>query len=105
MRRVLQPWAGVMSGAAGWYVSQQAGAEMVFSQCAAGRWWSVGLIGLFGLGVIAIGGLLSWQAWREERGGSGRRLIALLGMMVAAVMAFPVLMQTVAGLVVPGCGS
>lgn len=106
IRNVLQPWAGVLGGAAGWYVSQQAGANMVFSQCAAGHWWSVGLIGLFGLALIAAGGLLSWQAWRGGREGrGGRQLIALLGMMVAAVLAFPVLMQTIAGLFVPGCGS
>ena len=104
LTRAVLPWAGVVGGAAGWFVSQQAGSNMVFAHCENGRWWGVALIGLLGIALAAGGGLLSYRRWRaDERAASGRRFVALLGALVAALFAFPILMQTVAGLLVPGC--
>ena len=106
IRKLLQPWAGVIGGVAGWYLSQQAGSNMVFSRCTAAHGLSVGLISLCGLVLVASGAIWSFQVWREDRAsGGGRQFVGLLGTMVATVLAFPILMQTIAGLLVPGCGS
>ncbi|MGN6268507.1 MAG: hypothetical protein ACTHM0_01275 [Sphingomonas sp.] len=103
-RRALLPWSGVVGGAAGWFVSQQAGTNMVFAHCANGRWWGVALIGLAGIALAVGGGLLSYRSWRAESGQpSGHRFVGLLGLLIAALLAFPILMQTIAGLLVPGC--
>jgi hypothetical protein len=106
MRRLLQPWAGVIGGAAGWFLSQQAGSDLVFARCGSAHGWIVVLLGILGLALAAAGGLLSWRVWREaEDAASGRRFAGLLGVLTAAVLAFPILLQVVAGLLVPGCGS
>jgi hypothetical protein len=103
-RRALLPWAGVVGGAAGWFVSQQAGSTMVFAQCDNGHGWSVMLVGLLGIVLAVGGGLLSYRSWRVEReAASGHHFVGLLGILVAAVLAFPIVMQTVAGFLVPGC--
>jgi hypothetical protein len=103
-RRTLLPWSGVFGGAAGWFVSQQAGTNMVFAHCANGRWWGVALIGLAGIALAAGGGLLSYRRWRAGSGQeSGLGFVGLLGMLVAVLLLFPIVMQTIAGLLVPGC--
>lgn len=106
IRRLFQPWSGVIGGAAGWYVSQQAGSEFVFAHCGSAHAWVVIVVGVLGLLIDAGGALLSWQVWREEHeSGSGRQFVGLLGLLIAAALAFPILMQILAGLLVPGCGS
>ena len=102
--RAVLPWSGVIGGAAGWFVSQQAGSNMVFAQCENGRWWGVALIGLLGIALAVGGGALSYRSWRAgEQEASGHRFVGLLGLLIAALLAFPILMQTIAGLLVPGC--
>lgn len=102
--RALLPWSGVAGGAVGWFVSQQAGSNMVFAQCENGQWWGVALIGLLGIALAAGGGALSYRCWRADgREASGHRFVGLLGLLIAALLAFPILMQTIAGLLVPGC--
>ncbi|HEU4960187.1 MAG TPA: hypothetical protein VFT56_07240 [Sphingomonas sp.] len=102
--RAVLPWSGVIGGAAGWFVSQQAGSNMVFAHCENGQWWGVALIGLLGIALAVGGGVLSYRCWRTgEREASGHRFVGLLGLLIAALLAFPILMQTIAGLLVPGC--
>jgi len=102
--RALLPWSGVVGGAAGWFVSQQTGSNMVFAHCVNGQWWGVALVGLAGIALAVGGGFLSYRSWRvEQEAASGRRFVGLLGLLVAALLAFPILMQTIAGLLVPGC--
>lgn len=102
--RAVLPWSGVVGGAAGWFVSQQAGSNMVFTHCENGQAWGVALIGLIGIALAASGGLLSYRCWRGEREGvTVHRFVGLLGSLVAALLAFPILMQMIAGLLVPGC--
>ncbi|WP_189338460.1 hypothetical protein [Sphingobium sp. SCG-1] len=104
LMRQIMPWSGVIGAGAGWYVSQQAAANLVFADCGSGQWWSVTLIGLLGLALVIGGGLLSYRSWRRETQGSDTQcFIGLLGLMVAGVLGFPVLMQTIAGFMVPGC--
>jgi hypothetical protein len=106
IRRLFQPWAGLIGGVAGWYLSQQAGSNLVFARCTAGYRWSVLLLDLCGLILAGAGALLSWRVWQEEEdSGSARRFIGLLALLLAVTLAFPVLMQVVAGLLVPGCAS
>lgn len=101
---VRAPWAGVVGGAAGWFVSQQTGSNMIFAQCDNGRWWGVALLGLLGLALALGGGWVSYRSWSAgARAESGTRFVALLGMMVAALLSFPIVMQTLAGLMVPQC--
>jgi hypothetical protein len=103
-RRSLLPWAGVLGGATGWFVSQQSGSSMVFAHCADDRGLGVGLLGLLGIALAIGGGLLSYRSWRaEHEAESGRQFVGLLGMLIAALFAFPIAMQTVAAFLVPGC--
>jgi len=98
------PWSGVVGGAAGWFVSQQAGANMVFARCENGQWWGVALIGLLGIALAVGGGFLSYRSWRgAQEEASGHGFVGLVGVLIAALLAFPILMQTIAGLLVPGC--
>ncbi|MBU3077317.1 hypothetical protein [Sphingomonas quercus] len=104
MRRILQPWAGLIGGVAGWYLSQQAGSGMIFAQCTRGHWWSVALLGAAGLALVAAGAMLSYRRWQDGRTEQdGWQFVALLSMLLALLLAFPILMQTIAGLLVPGC--
>ncbi|MDB5693860.1 MAG: hypothetical protein JWO81_2923 [Alphaproteobacteria bacterium] len=97
-------WAALAAGATAWFVSQQAGSDLSFAHCHASGALPVIVIGLLALALIGVGGLYSHRVW--DRGTSeetGKSFIALLGMLVAGLLAIAIVYQSVAALIIPRC--
>jgi hypothetical protein len=103
------PWSGLAGGLLGWGLQHQAGTYLTNSDCAASGSVPVGLLGLCGAALALLGG---WLSLRELLGtgasfdGSGagtRRFIAALGAMSALLFLLTIVMQTLAGFVIPPC--
>ncbi len=100
----LAPWLGLVGGACGWLLSHQAGSNSVFDDCRIGEGWFVILVGLLGLALALGGGLVSLTIWRRGDGETeGRRFMGLVGALLASLAAFAIILQSVAGLILPRC--
>jgi hypothetical protein len=99
--------AGLFAAAAAWALHQQAGVISASWNCAnsaAMIWTSGGVAGL----VLFVGAILSAVALRaidNNPSGDGRprRLIALVGLMAAALFLFAIALQVCAAVFLPGC--
>ncbi|HEX4739019.1 MAG TPA: hypothetical protein VH331_15815 [Allosphingosinicella sp.] len=97
-------WAALFAGAAAWFVSQQAGADLTFSQCHKSGPLPVLIIGLLALALAAVGGFCSHRVWdRQAAEEAGKPFTALLGMLVASLLAVAIVYQTVAAFIIPSC--
>jgi hypothetical protein len=91
-------------GAFAWFGSQQLGSDLSFAKCTANGPLQTGLIGLVALAIALGGGLLSHGVWkRREAEAEGRDFIALVGMLVAGLLALAIIYQTLAAFIVPAC--
>ena len=110
---LLQPWAGLFGGVAGWVLHHQLVNDVLHFDC--GRGNATGLVlGAAVIACIALLGLWSWRALRtsdaarheredDSRSGDTRSFAAKLSLMAAALFALLVAVQTLAGAMVPGC--
>lgn len=103
-REVVLPWSGLIGGAAGWFLSQQTGANAVFAGCAHGSALVAVLVGLIGLALALGGAVLSWRSLRGSDAGAWR-FAGRVGALVGTLLAFPIALHTLAALIVPVCYS
>ena len=97
-------WAALALGAFAWFASQQLGSDLSFSDCRNNGALETGIIGLAALAVTLAGGLISHKAWkRREPEAEGRDFAALVGMLVAGLLAVAIVYQTVAAFIIPSC--
>jgi hypothetical protein len=101
----LAPWLGMVGAAAGWIAAQQLGSNMAFDDCAVGDGGFALLVGLLGLLLAAAGGYFSWDVWRRGEESEGRRFVGLLGLLLALLTGFAILLQSIAGLILPACAA
>jgi hypothetical protein len=99
-----QPAIGILLAALGWVVSHQWGSNAVIDDCIAHDGGTVILASLTGLLITAVGGLYCLWAWR---GGAvdGRSFLAVLGMLLALIASFAMVLQIAAGLILPACAA
>ena len=100
-RYLLTPWAGMLGAGFGWALSHQVGSDLAQDNCNAAHPIVMIVIGLVGLAIAGFGGLVSWRAIGREEG--GRRFVAYVGVLMAALFSIAIFMQTAAALVLPGC--
>ena len=110
---LLQPWAGLAGGVAGWFGQHQVIGDALHFDCGVGNPASTALAGLLAIAVIAAGALWSRAVLREgrdategkrpSRAAGSRPFVAILSLMAAALLALLVIVQTMAGLMLPGC--
>ena len=110
---LLQPWAGLFGGVAGWALHHQLVNDVLHFDC--GRGNGTGLVlGAVVIVVIAALALWSWRALRssdavrreredDSHSADTRSFAAKLSLMAAALFALLVALQTLAGAMVPGC--
>lgn len=101
----LAPWLGLLGAAAGWVAAHQLGSNMAFDDCRIGDGGFVLLIGLLGLVIAAGGGYFSWDVWRQREESEGRRFVGLLGLLLALLTGFAIVLQSLSGLLVPPCAA
>ena len=96
-------WAALAAGAAAWFVSQQAGADLAFSHCHATPLPAI-LICLLALALAGAGAFLSHRVWdRAAAEHAGTPFTALIGMLTAGLLAVAIVYQIVAVLIIPSC--
>jgi hypothetical protein len=96
-----QPLLGILAAGAGWALSHQAGSYNAFDSCETGSLVTV-LVSVVGLLITAGGGFYCLLAYRKAEA-SGRSVMAAFGGLLALVCAFAILLQIVAGLILPQC--
>jgi len=101
---LLRPWLGLAAAAVGWGASHQLGSNAIFDDCRAGGAAFVLLVCLGGLAVTALGGFFSFGVWRRDRS-EARRFAGLVGILLAALAAFAILLQGASGLILDPCAA
>jgi hypothetical protein len=96
-------WAALFAGATAWFVSQQAGSDLTFSNCHKSGLVPVLIIGLIALALAGVGALLSHRVWDRSAEEAGTPFAALVGMLVAALLAIAIVYQTAAAFIIPSC--
>jgi hypothetical protein len=96
----LTPWAGLILGSFGWWISHAASA-WVFDHCPASWPALVALVTIIGLAIAAVGLWLSWHAHGVTP--RPRRFVALTSIMSAGGFILAILFQFAAALIIPRC--
>ena len=101
------PWAGLAAAAAAVALNHQILADTVYFDCSRGNPLTVSATSVIALLLTIGGGLLSWRARGrgEDQGPEprSRRFLALLSVMAAALAVFAIVLQLMAGMIVPTC--
>jgi hypothetical protein len=101
----LAPWLGMLGAGAGWILAHQLGSNMAFDDCRAGDGGFALLTGVLGLLIAGAGGYFSWDVWRNRDETEGRRYIGLLGVLLALLTGFAIVLQSISGLILPSCAA
>jgi hypothetical protein len=102
-RQLAFAWSALAVGALAWFGGHQIGSNLTFARCDLSGGLSVAMVGLIALLLVALGFLLSLRVWRSGGAEEGRSFVAIVGMMAAGLFAFAILLQTVAGFIIPAC--
>jgi len=105
----LSAWAGLVAAPAAWTAHQQILADVTYGRCDASGAPLALAVGLVAAVVAIAAGLVSFRAWRrsgEPASGAHdepRRFVAALSAMAAVLFLLVILIQTLAGLILPEC--
>jgi hypothetical protein len=104
IRQLMLPWAGWIGGASGWVLTHQFGSYLNFDHCGTMGPLLALLIGLIGLGIAAVGFLLSRRAYRNQNTDEAAlHFVSLIGMLFALLLAVAIVFQTLSSLFIPRC--
>ena len=110
-RAPLTAWAGWLAGPLGWIIQHQGGSDTVFWNCTLCRTSLEVSLGAVGALVALTGGWLSWRAMRSAGpadasapGWGSQRFIATLGVLAVLIFLVVIAGQTMAGIMLQGCG-
>jgi hypothetical protein len=98
-----QPFLGMLAAGGGWALSHQIGNYSAFDSCPNGGLVTV-VASVIGLLITAGGGFYCLMAWRKAEG-SGRSAVAAIGMLLALICGFAIVLQIAAGLILPPCAA
>jgi hypothetical protein len=98
-----QPFLGMLLAGGGWALSHQVGNYSAFDSCPTGGLVTV-VASLIGLAITAGGGFYCLLAWRKAEG-SGRSVAGAIGMLLALICGFAIVLQIAAGLILPQCAA
>ena len=99
-----QPILGILLIVAGWALSHQVGSDTVLDDCTRRGGGFVVLVSLLGLLLAVVGGLYCLRSWRGVEW-SGRRFLGIVGLLLALIAGFAILLQLMAGLILPSCAA
>jgi hypothetical protein len=97
------PWLGVFLAALGWAAAHQVASDAIFDDCRRGTPGFILLVCLIGLAISVTGGLFGFATWRGAGASKGRSFLGLLGMLLAGLTGFAIVLQAINGLIVPIC--
>lgn len=97
------PWLGLFLAALGWAAAQQVASDALFDDCRQGTPAFILLVCLAGLAIDVAGGLFSLALWRGAGTSKGRSFLGVVGMLLAGLTGFAIVLQAVNGLIIPPC--
>ena len=103
------PWAGLIAGLLGWALPDQIASNIIQENCRLGGPLLVGGTGLLGALLALAGGWLSYGVWREARadgdaiGPGTRKFIAGVSALAALIFLGAIVLQSIAGFIIPAC--
>lgn len=109
LQRDLLPWAGLVGGLLGWALPDQIASNLIQENCRLGGPLLVGGTGLLGALLALAGGWLSYRVWRttasepDAIGPGTRKFIAAVSALAALVFLGAIVLQTLAGFIIPAC--
>jgi hypothetical protein len=99
----LMPWAGLVLAGLAWFAAHQVGSNATLDDCEAGTPLFNLAVNLAGLALASAGGFFSWKIWRRRDETEGRKFLGLVGLLVALLLCFALLLQLASGFIVPRC--
>lgn len=97
------PWAALLGAAIGWFLAHQVASSAVFDRCTPFTLTLVLVIGLVGLMLTVAGALLSLRVHRGAGDSEARRFIALVGLLLAPLLALATVLESASALIVGSC--
>ena len=104
-RTIAFAWTALAAGTFAWFGSQQFGSNMAFAGCPHFSPLASLLLGLVALALVAAGGFLSLRVWRSGTVEEARPFVAILGILTSGLLSVAIVLQTLAGLIIPRCFS
>lgn len=104
-RSAFLPWSGAIAGALGWSLSHQIASNSVFDDCTRSGGGLALAVGAAALLLTMIGGIVSLAIWRGEAAADAPRFIGLLSAMLALLAGFAIVLQSIAGMILPACAA
>ena len=104
-RTIAFSWAALAAGAFAWFNSQQLGSNWAFAGCPSFSPLVSLLLGVLALALVAGGGFLSLKVWRGGTVEEARPFVALIGILTSGLVSVAIILQTLAGLIIPRCFS
>jgi hypothetical protein len=99
----LLPWAGFLLGPGAWLANTQLGQILPHVECGGGFRASI-LLSFLGAGLSVLGSWISWRNSGLRRHPGGRlAFVGSIGALLGLVLAFALLLQGMAALVLSGC--
>jgi hypothetical protein len=105
-------WFGFLAAPLIWFVNLELNFMLAPWACATGRQFSLGLVTLVALLLVASAGLLAWrmwlhagQEWLHNAGGriSSRRFLAMLGILTSSLFFLAILAQGAPTFILSAC--
>jgi hypothetical protein len=100
----LWPWAAMLGSGLAWILAHQVGSDATFYECDNGSAATL-IVGVIALLATAASGIASFRLWRRGGETEARRFIALVGWLFAILLGLAILLQTLAGLIIPECAT
>jgi hypothetical protein len=103
-----QSWSGIIAAPIAWAAHQQIVSNMNYGDCATGDGALAAFVGILALLVVGLAASLSFQGWKAHAPAGGlsnpaARLIGALSLMLCGLMGLTILVQILAGAMVPAC--
>ena len=99
------PWLGLLLAASAWAVSHQVASDSIFDACNRGQGAFVLLVCLLALAVDVGGGIFSLAVWRGANGHKGTLFLGMLGLLLALLCGYAIVLQTFSVLIIPPCAA
>lgn len=102
-RDTLLSWCALAAGATAWFGSQQLGSNVAFAACHADDDLFPFVLFLGAMLLLGAGVFLSWRIWKSGPTDAVRPFIALVGILSGGLLGVAIVLQFLAGLIIPGC--
>lgn len=99
------PWLGLLLAACAWAVSQQVASDSIFDACNRGQGGFVLLVCVIALAVDVGGGVFALAVWRGANSHKGTLFLGLLGVLLALLCGFAIVLQAISVLIIPPCAA